>query len=131
MFNTPAINNLALLVGRIMISAMFIKAGYDKIGGYAGVQKYMDAFGVPGILLPLVLLTEIGCGLMLIVGFKTRIAAFLLAGFTLVSALIFHNKIGDMTQYLYFTKNIAITGGLLALMVAGAGAWSVDGKRGE
>lgn len=131
MLNNPAINNLALLAGRILLSVMFIKAGYDKIGGYAGVQKYMDAFGVPGALLPLVILAEIGLGLMVFVGFKTRLAALGLAGFTLLAALIFHNKLSDQAQYLFFMKNLAVTGGFLALMVAGAGAHSVDGKRGE
>lgn len=133
MLNTPAINNLALLAARILLSVMFIKAGYDKLMGFGsgGVQKYMDAFGVPGALLPLVIATEIGLGLMVLVGYKTRYAALGLAGFTLLAALLFHFKLSDNTQYLFFMKNIAITGGFLALMVAGAGAYSVDAKRGE
>ncbi|MCA0400644.1 MAG: DoxX family protein [Proteobacteria bacterium] len=131
MLNNPAINNLALLAGRVMLSVMFIKAGYDKIGGFAGTQKYMEAFGVPGMLLPLVIVAEIGLGLMVLAGFKTRLAALGLAGFTLIAALIFHRNLMDGTQYLLFMKNIAITGGFLALMVAGAGAYSMDAKQGE
>lgn len=133
MLNSPAINNLALLAGRILLSAMFIMAGYSKLMGFSsgGVQKYMESAGVPGALLPLVILTELGFGLMILVGFKTRIAAFALAGFTIIAALLFHFKLADQMQALLFWKNVAVTGGFLALMVAGAGAYSVDGKRGE
>jgi putative oxidoreductase len=133
MLNTPAIQNLALLAGRIMLSAIFIQAGYGKLMGFSsgGPQKYMEAMGVPGMLLPLVIITELGFGLMVLVGFKTRIAAFLLAGFTAVAAVLFHLKTGDQGQMIHFMKNIAISGGFLALMVAGAGAYSMDGKRGE
>lgn len=128
MLNNPALNNLALLAGRVLIGGMFIKAGYDKIAPYAGVQKYMDASGVPGILLPLVIVLEIGAGLALIVGWKARLAALALAGFTLVAAFIFHFKLSDTNQYLFFVKNLAITGGLLALFAAGPGAYAVEKK---
>lgn len=108
-------------------------AGYSKLMGFSsgGVQKFMESAGVPGVLLPLVILTELGFGLMVLVGFKTRIASFMLAGFTIVAALLFHFKLADQMQALLFWKNVAVTGGFLALMIAGAGAWSVDGKRGE
>lgn len=133
MFNNPAIQNLALLAGRIMLSTMYITAGYSKLMGFSsgGTQKFMESAGVPGVLLPLVILTELGFGLMVLVGFKTRFAAFMLAGFTIVAALLFHFKLADQMQALLFWKNVAVTGGFLALMVAGAGAFSVDGKRGE
>jgi putative oxidoreductase len=133
MLNTPAINNLALLAGRVMLSAMYVMGGYNKLMGFGsgGTQKYMESQGVPGMLLPLVIATELGFGLMILFGFKTRIAAFMLAGFTLIAGLLFHYKPADPMQMIMFMKNIAITGGFLALMVAGAGAYSVDGKRGE
>ncbi len=133
MLNNPAINNLALLAARVMLSVMFIKAGYDKFAAFGGggVQKYMESAGVPGMLLPLVILAEIGLGLMVLVGFKTRWAALGLAGFTLLAALLFHFKLSDNVQYLFFMKNIGIAGGFLALMVAGAGTYSMDAKRGE
>lgn len=133
MFNNPAIQNLALLAGRIMLSTMYITAGYSKLTGFSsgGTQKFMESAGVPGLLLPLVILTELGFGLMVLVGFKTRFAAFMLAGFTIIAALLFHFKLADQMQALLFWKNVAVTGGFLALMVAGAGAFSVDGKRGE
>lgn len=131
MLDTPFVRNSSLLIARLPIGFMFASAGFQKIGGYAGVQKYMDAMGVPGMLLPLVIATELVFGLMLLVGFKTRYAALALAGFTLLATFLFHFKLSDQTQALFFFKNLAIIGGLMALVAAGAGAWSVDGKRGE
>ncbi len=131
MLNTPLVRNASLLLARLPIGFMFASAGFQKIGGYAGVQKYMDAMGVPGALLPLVIAAEIGFGLALLAGFKTRYAALALAGFTLIATYFFHFNLADQTQALFFFKNLAITGGLMAIVAAGAGAWSVDGKLGE
>ena len=126
--NNPAVANAALLVGRIMLSAIFIQGGFNKIVGYAGTSGYMESAGVPSILLPLVILTELGGGLLILVGWQTRIVAFLMAGFTLLAALLFHFKTGDRNQMIHFMKNIAIAGGFLSLVANGAGAWSVDGR---
>ncbi len=119
----------AELLGRILMAFIFIMAGVSKIGNYAGTQGYMDSMGVPGMLLPLVILTEVGCGLMILLGYKTEIAATLLAGFTLIAAFIFHNNMSDQMQMIMFMKNLAITGGLLFLLVHGAGRLSFDQKR--
>lgn len=127
--NNPTVSNLALLVGRILIAIPFVMGGINKIGGFAGTQKYMEAFGVPGLLLPLVILLEIGAGLAVAVGFQTRLAAFALAGFTLLAGILFHGKLSDPVQSIMFFKNVAMTGGMLALVAAGAGAWSLDGRR--
>jgi putative oxidoreductase len=127
--NNPALTNLALLAGRVLIAIPFLLGGYNKIGGFAGTQKYMEAFGVPGILLPLVILFEIGAGLLLVAGFQTRLTALALAGFTLVAGMLFHGKIADPVQGIMFFKNVAMAGGMLALFVAGAGAYSVDARR--
>lgn len=133
MLNSPAINNLALLAGRILLAAIFIQAGWGKLMGFSsgGPQKYMEAMGVPGVLLPLVIITELGFGLMVLVGFKTRVVAFLLAGFSLLAGLLFHFKPADSMQMIHFMKNVSIAGGFLSLMVAGAGAYSVDAKLGK
>ena len=117
------------LSGRVLISAIFIMAGLTKITAYAGTQAYMESVGIPGILLPLVILLEVGAGLALLVGWKTRIAAVLLAGFSVLSALIFHNNFGDQMQSILFMKNLAMAGGLLFIFSIGAGAWSIDAKR--
>ncbi|MCA1953048.1 MAG: DoxX family protein [Hyphomicrobiales bacterium] len=122
----PALSNLILLAARLMLALMFVLSGYSKIGGYAGTQKYMEAFGVPGALLPLVIIVELIGGAMVMVGFQTRLAALALAGFTLAAALLFHFKLADQMQFLLFMKNISVTGGFLALAVAGPGAFSVD-----
>ena len=131
--NSPAINNLVLLAGRILLAAIFIQAGWGKLMGFSsgGPQKYMEAMGVPGMLLPLVILTELGLGVLVLVGFKTRFAAFLLAGFTVLAGLLFHFKPADQMQMIHFMKNLAIAGGFLSLMVSGAGAFSVDAKFGK
>ncbi|GLQ06553.1 DoxX family protein [Sneathiella chinensis] len=122
------LNPFVSLVARILLSIMFVMAGYGKIGGYEGTQGYMEAMGVPGSLLPLVILLELGGGIALIVGFQTRIVAFLLAGFTFLAALLFHLQPDDQMQMIMFMKNVAVTGGLLLLVAHGAGALSIDGK---
>ena len=114
------------LIGRILISVLFLMAGMSKISGYAGTQGYMESMGVSGSLLPLVILLEVGGALAIIVCFKTRFTAFLLAGFTLLAAYFFHNNFDDQTQAIMFMKNIAITGGFFFLIANGAGALSVD-----
>lgn len=127
--NNPALSNLALLLGRILIAIPFVMGGINKIGGYAGTQKYMEAFGVPGLLLPAVIALEIGAGLAVAVGFQTRLAALALAGFTLAAGVLFHGKLSDPMQAILFFKNVAMAGGMLALFAAGPGAWSVDGRK--
>ncbi len=119
------------LASRILLAFIFIMAGYGKIGAeaYAGTQGYMNAMGVPGALLPLVILTELGGGLLLLVGFQARLAAFLLAGFTLISAVIFHYQPADQMQMIMFMKNLAIAGGLLLVVQYGAGAFSLDKRK--
>lgn len=119
----------ALLAARLLMSAIFILSGYNKIVGYAGTQQYMTANGVPDMLLPLVILVELGGGLLILFGFQTRLAAILLAGFTLVAAFLFHNKFGDRNQMIHFMKNLAIAGGFLSLYVAGPGPFSIDGRK--
>jgi len=123
-------HSFADLAGRILISAMFLQAGLAKIGGYAGTQGYMEAMGVPGILLPLVIALEVLGAVAIIVGYRTRLAAVLLAGFTLFAGLLFHWAPGDQVQGLLFMKNVAITGGFLFLAARGAGGWSLDARRG-
>jgi len=123
--------NLTLLISRILLAHMFLIAGLGKIGAYAGTQGYMQSMGVPGALLPLVILLEIGGGLALITGFFTRWMAIALAVFTAVAALIFHHDFANQMQQIMFMKNWTIVGGMLLLTVTGAGAWSIDAKMGR
>jgi putative oxidoreductase len=124
-------NNLLLLVARILLSVMFIMAGFQKFGDLAGTAGYISSVGLPAgsLLAPLSGALELLAGLAVLVGFQTRIASWLLAAFCVVAALFFHYVPGDMMQMMIFSKDIAIAGGFLALSVAGAGAWSVDGRR--
>jgi putative oxidoreductase len=115
------------LLGRVFLSAIFIMAGYSKIGGYEGTAGYMDSMGVPGGLLPLVILTELGGGLAILLGLFTRPVAVALAGFSVLSGIIFHNP-ADAAQQIMFMKNLALGGGFLVLAAHGAGAWSLDAK---
>ncbi len=126
--NTPAVSAVLSVVARLMASAIFISAGISKLGaGYAGTQGYMTSVGVPGELLPLVIALELGGGIALLLGFQTRLAALLLAGFCIVSGLIFHSG-ADQMQQIMLMKNFAIAGGLLAFTVFGGGRLSVDGE---
>ena len=89
----------------------------------------MDAMGVPGVLLPLLILLEIAGSLMIIVGWKTKWTSIALALFTVVAAAIFHSNFADQMQMILFMKNIAIVGGFLLLAVHGAGAYSLDNRK--
>ncbi|MFB3240239.1 DoxX family protein [Aeromonas salmonicida] len=123
--------DMALLVGRVLLALMFVMAGWSKIGGYTGTQGYMEAMGVPGFMLPLVILLELGGGLAVVLGLFTRSIAVLLAGFTLMAAFIFHYQPADQMQMLMFMKNVSVAGGFLALAAAGAGAFSLDARLGK
>ncbi len=117
------------LAGRILLSLMFIQAGIGKIFGYEGTAAHMTENGVPAILLPLVILTEAGGGLCVLLGLWTRYAAIALAGFTVLAGLLFHYQPGDMMQMINFMKNITIAGGFLVLAGAGPGAYALDNRR--
>ena len=121
------LNDFIELGGRVLLAALFIPAGFSKISGYEGVQGYMEAMGVPGVLLPLVIILEIGGGIALLVGLKTKWMALALAGFTLVAAVLFHYQPADQIQMILFMKNIAVTGGLALLVAIGGGKFSADG----
>ena len=116
----------AELAGRILLSAMFLLSGIGKLASYSATAGYMAAAGVPAALLPLVIATEIGGALAIILGWNTRLAAFLLAGFSLLAALMFHNNLADQLQMIMFLKDVAITGAFLLLVANGAGPWSLD-----
>jgi putative oxidoreductase len=130
--------NLATLVGRILIAAMFVSAGIQKIGGFAGTAGYIASKGVPlpEVGAALAIVVEVGAGIALILGFKARWAALALAIFTVAATIIFHQYWtypADQTfaQTLYFWKNLAITGGLLSVYAFGAGGWSLDARGGK
>lgn len=123
------LQDLSTPIGRIFLAAIFIMSGLGKITNYAGTQGYMDAMGVPGVMLPLVIILEVLGGIAIVIGFKARFVAFLTAGFSVVSAILFHADFGDQTQLNMFMKNIAIAGGFLLIVAHGAGAYSLDNRQ--
>lgn len=120
--------NLADLSGRVLISGLFLISGLGKISGYAGTQAYMESSGVPGALLPLVIALEVLGAAAIIVGYRTRLVAAALAGFTILSGVLFHLG-DDPMQRILLLKNFAIAGGFLFLVARGAGEWSLDARR--
>ncbi len=119
------------LLGRIMLALIFILAGIGKIQDPAGTAGYMQSMGVLGILLWPTIALEILGGIALAIGYKTRLAAFALAGFTLLAAALFHSNFADKMQMIMFLKDIAIAGGLLLLAVGGKTAYSMDLRRSQ
>jgi putative oxidoreductase len=124
-----SIQSLAAPAGRILLALIFVTSGWGKITGYAGTQAYMEAAGVPGALLPLVIAVELLGGIALMLGWHARVVAFLLAGFTLLSAVLFHWDPANQQQYISFMKNLSIAGGFLLIVAHGAGAFSLDRLR--
>ncbi len=122
-----ALSYLAPL-GRLLLVIIFIYSGIGKITGYAATQGYMESMGVPGIMLPLVIILEVLGGLAILVGWKARWIALLMAGFSVLSALIFH-PIGDPEQQMHFMKNLAMAGGFLMIAGHGPGALSIDKEK--
>lgn len=114
------------LLGRVGLSLIFIISGWGKIAGYDATQGYMEAMGVPGALLPLVIALELGGGLAILAGVFTRWCAIALALFSVASALIFHADLADQMQAILFWKNFAMAGGFLLLAANGPGAFSLE-----
>ncbi|HSW19508.1 MAG TPA: DoxX family protein [Ramlibacter sp.] len=134
-FTTTASQDGMALLGRVLIALLFVPAGFAKIGGFAGTAGYIASKGLP---LPelgavIAIAVELGLGLMLLVGWRTRFSALVLALFTVATSIFFHNFWGVpaeqvMMQKMNFFKNLAIAGGLFAFASFGAGAWSLDGR---
>lgn len=121
----------ATLLARILISILFIVAGYGKLQDVAGFTGYMTSGGVPAFLAwPTIALEFLG-GLAILVGAFTRPVALALAGFTLLTALMFHYVPADQMQMIMFMKNLAVAGGLILLAAHGAGAYAVDAAIGR
>jgi len=117
-----------MLLARAMLAYIFIVDSWGAIADYAGTVSYMQANGVDPRLLPLVILTELGGGLMVLLGLKTRWSAVALCGFCILTALLIHWRADEMIEV---QKNIAMAGGFLTLAVFGPGRWSLDGWRGR
>ena len=120
--------NLIDLIGRILISALFLLNGIFKISNYNGTIGWMESFGMPGILLIPAIILEIAGPVLIIIGYKTKLAAGLLSLFCITTAFIFHNDFANQMQLTSFLKNVALAGGFLILFVNGAKGFSLDNK---
>lgn len=127
-----AYSNLATGIGRVLLSVLFILAGFSKVMGAAGTIAYIESKGIPlpQVVYALSVALELGGGILLLVGFQARLVALAFAGFSIASALIFHTDFADQTQMVMFMKNLSIAGGMLFVFANGAGGFSIDGRRG-
>jgi putative oxidoreductase len=128
-------NDITTLAGRILIAVIFLISGFFKVGGYAQIVGYAAAMHLPapGVAIAAAAAVELACGLAILAGFKTRVAAWLLFLYLIPVSFIFHNFWAvqgqeQQMQMVNFLKNVAIMGGLLVLSVNGAGAYSADGR---
>ena len=125
-------SSVTILLGRILLAVIFLLSGFGKLTAIAGTAGYFGSLGLP---LPTVTAIVVGLiellgGLAILVGFQTRTVAWVLALFTIATGLVAHMNWADQMQMINFLKNLAITGGFIVLASSGAGAYSIDAKRG-
>ncbi len=128
--NTPAtgLAPYGMATARVLLALIFVLSGLSKIGAADGTRAYMEAMHVPGALLWPTILFEVGGGLLIFAGYRTRPIALLFAGFSLVSAAIFHSQFSEQIQMIMFLKNVSMAGGFIMLASVGAGALSLDAR---
>ena len=120
--------NIIDLLGRIFISVLFFINGIFKINNYEGTIEWMDNYDLPGVMIIPAIIIEIVAPILIVIGYKTKIAAALLFLFCISTAFIFHNDFSDQMQLTAFLKNIALAGGFMFLIANGARAYSLDKK---
>jgi putative oxidoreductase len=118
------------LAGRILIGVPFLMSGLSKLAAYAATVAYIKAVGmpVPPLAYMVAVIIEVGGGLSLLLGYRARLVSFVMAVFSVVAALYFHNNFGDQNQMIHFMKNLMMAGGLLQIAYFGAGAFSLDAR---
>ena len=122
-------SNLIDLIGRLLISVLFLISAYNKILSIDGTMSWMEGFGVPGFLVYPAITIEIILPLFIIIGYQSKMSAFLLALFCLITAFIFHYDFTDQTQTIAFLKNIGLAGGFLFIVANGTRDWSIEKKK--
>jgi putative oxidoreductase len=127
--DSTTLRNATELLGRILVVALFLTSGVGKITAYTATIGYMAAVGVPGALLPLAIVTEVLGALAIVLSWKTRIVSILLAGFTLLTGILFHGNFADQTPMVMFLKNVSIEGAFLLMAANGAGQYSADSRK--
>ncbi|HHY6931021.1 TPA: DoxX family protein [Burkholderia ambifaria] len=119
------------LVGRTLIAAIFFISGFGKLMAPDATMAYIGSLGLPAPALGLIgaMVLELAGAAFLVIGYKTRVVALVLAAYAVVTALIFHHALADQNQMFHFLKNLAMAGGLLQVVAFGAGAFSLDNRR--
>ena len=121
--------NLLDLIGRVLISALFLISAFNKVFNLDGSMGWMEGFGVPGFLIFPAIVIEIILPILVIVGYQARIAAGVLAIFCLLTAFIFHFDFSDQSQLVSFLKNVGLAGGFLFIVANGTKGWAVDKEK--
>ena len=121
--------NLIDFLARALISVLFLISAYNKIFNIESSMNWMSGYGVPGILIYPTILIEILLPVMIIIGYKVRMAASLLSIFCLLTAFIFHFDFADQIQFILFLKNVGLAGGFLFIVVNGTKDWSLDKEK--
>jgi len=122
-------SNFLDLIGRILISSVFLLSSYSKIFNYSGTVAWMEEFGIPGFLLGPTIVLEILFPILIIIGYRTRISAIILAIFSIATGLIFHLDFANQMQTVALLKNLGLAGGLIFLTVNGPKGWAIEAKR--
>ena len=117
------------LLARIFISSIFLLSGYNKIFDYSGTVSWMEGFGIPGFLLAPTIVLEVILPVLIIIGYKTRLAAALLCVFSIATAVIFHLDFGDQMQTIQLLKNFGLAGGFLFIAVNGTKEWAIESEK--
>ncbi|MFM0470588.1 DoxX family protein [Paraburkholderia strydomiana] len=119
------------LIGRVLLAAIFLVSGFSKLMAPGVTIGYIASLGLPAPILGYIgsMALELAASVLLIVGYRTRLVAALLAAYPIVTALIFHHALGDQNQMFHFLKNLAMSGGLLQVVAFGAGAYSFDNRK--
>jgi putative oxidoreductase len=125
------LNDGAALLGRLLLSVIFILSGVQKLVGFSGTVEFMGAEGLPFPMLAAIVAVVVECvgGILLIIGYQTRPTGIVMALWCIATALIAHSDFGNQDQMIHFLKNVALAGSFLQLVAFGAGAWAIDGRR--
>lgn len=120
--------SILAVTGRLAIAALFLLSGIAKLAGPEPFLAYIASTGLPlpGFALAVAIIVELGGSVLLIIGWKTRIVATVMAAFTLTTAVIFHSNLANQTEFLFFFKNVSIAGGLLQIVAFGGSRFSLD-----
>ena len=121
--------NLIDLIGRILISALFLISAYNKIFSLDGTMSWMEGYGIPGFLLYPTIALEIILPILVIIGYRARLSAGLLSIFCIATAFLFHYDFVDQMQTISFLKNLGLAGGFLFIVANGTKDWSVDKEK--